>query len=111
MTCYNNDNNNPNLSAATEIFAEYGDFILTILRSKIHKDHQVDIDDLYQDLFLSFVAKPVPENVQNIKGYLYRAITNRIYNNTRGIERYRNLKKKYAKNYNNYINNDNPKNA
>ncbi len=80
---------------AAEIFAEYGVFIRTVIR--FHVKSETQAEDMFQDFFLSLVYKPVPQNVKNIKGYLYRAITNDIVDSARRVERYRNHMHKYSK--------------
>jgi len=97
------------VSSATEIFAEYGDFIYNIIRYKTqNKDN---VDDLYQDFFLSLVSRPVPPGIENIKSYLYRAITNDIIDATRRMERYKTLMNKYAENYGSSVNKASSANA
>ncbi len=83
-----------NMSRARKIFAEYGDFIYGVIRSKVKND--VRADDLYQNFFLSLVSDPISADMQNIKSYLYRAIINDIYDDTRKMQRYAKLRKKYA---------------
>ncbi|MHC4792547.1 MAG: RNA polymerase sigma factor, partial [Planctomycetota bacterium] len=65
-----------NVNHAAKIFSEYGDFIRGVIRYQVGNDAQAD--DLFQDFFLSLVSRPVPADIQNIKKYLYRAITNDI---------------------------------
>ncbi len=98
-----------NVGYATEIFAEYGDFIHSVIYSQVKNKAQVD--DIFQDLFLSLVYKPIPQNVKNIKGYLYRAITNDIIDATRRVENYNNHMHKYAQHLNHSINKRTPENA
>jgi RNA polymerase sigma factor (sigma-70 family) len=85
-----------NVSSAAEIFAEHGDYIYKIIRYKAQ--NQNDVDDLYHDFFLSLVAKPVPPDIENIKSYLYRAITNDIIDAARRMERHKSLMNKYTEN-------------
>jgi len=77
---------------AAQIYKEYGDFIWCIIRARIN-----DIglaEDLYQSFFLSIVAKPIPENVENMKPYLFRMVTNQICSSFRKNQKYyRNVKK------------------
>ena len=87
-----------NVDIAAKIFAEYGDFIYDIIRNKVKDEAQAD--DLYQDFFLSLVSNPIPPDSQNIKGHLYRAITNDIIDACRRMERYRTLINKYADYFN-----------
>jgi DNA-directed RNA polymerase specialized sigma24 family protein len=37
------------------------------------------MEELFQDFFLFLVSKPIPDYVQNIKGYICRALTNDIH--------------------------------
>ena len=80
---------------AAAIFAEYGSFIRAVIRSQVNSETKAD--DMFQDFFLSLVCKPVPQNVRNIKGYLYRAITNDIADIIRLTKKYRNCIYEYAK--------------
>ncbi len=98
-----------NVGLAAEIFTEYGDFIHTAIRYKVKNETQAD--DLFQDFFLSLVTSPLPTGVRNIRGYLYRAITNDIIDATRRVENYRNHMLKYAKHLNHPINKRTPENA
>ena len=110
---YSHDNSVQNkhngVAHATEIFAEYGSFIRAIIHSQVKSETQAD--DMFQDFFLSLVYKPVPQNVKNIKAYLYRAITNEIIDSTRRVERYRNHMHKYSKHLNSPINKRTPEDA
>jgi RNA polymerase sigma factor (sigma-70 family) len=79
---------------AAEIFTKYGDFIYGIIRCKA--GDKGEVDDLFQNFFLSLVSRPPAPNVKNIKGYLYKAILNDIIDNRRRIERYQNRVHRYA---------------
>ena len=98
-----------NVGLAAEIFAEYGDFIHMVIFSQVK--NKARINDIFQDFFLSLVRKPIPQDVKNIKGYLYRAITNDIIDATRRVERYCNLVHKYSEYLEHPINNKTPENA
>lgn len=98
-----------NVHRASEIFAEYGDFIYNVILSKTRD--QTITNDLYQDFFLSLVSKPIPEDVKNIKSYLYKSITHDVFDSTRRLQRYRKLMDKYIENSDFPINNTNPANA
>jgi RNA polymerase sigma factor (sigma-70 family) len=78
----------------TTIFAEHGDFIRAIIR--YHAKNEAQVDDLFQDFFLSLLSKPVPTGVQNIKSYLYKAIINDFIDCTRRIDRYQSRIHRYA---------------
>ena len=98
-----------NVGPAAEVFAEHGDFIHMIIFSKV-KNHTL-ADDIFQDFFLSLVYKPIPQNVKNIKGYLYRAIINDIIDAARRVERYSHHMHKFAEHFNHSINKRTPENA
>lgn len=85
---------------ATAVFAEYGDFIRKVIRYQAK--NEIQADDLFQNFYLSLVARPVPPGIQNIKSYLYRAITNDIIDATRGVEKYQNRVLKYAERTNRF---------
>lgn len=90
------------INVATAIFAQYDQFIRAIIRSKI--GHQAYEEDLFQNFFLSLAHKPPPDDVKNIKGYLYRAITHDIADAIRRMSRYRTRLEKYSEQSENSIN-------
>jgi len=92
-----------------EIFSEYGDFIRRVFKYKAGKE--TCVDDLFQNFFLSLVYRPPAENVDNIKGYLYKAIIHDIIDNRRKIGRYQNQMQRYAQYFQSSIIEDNPKNV
>ncbi len=81
-----------NVSVVTQIFEEYGEFI----REIIQRWSPADMEDLFQDFFLFLVSKPIPDYVQNIKGYICRALTNDIHDFFRQSTSYRARLKRYA---------------
>ncbi|MBC8472706.1 MAG: sigma-70 family RNA polymerase sigma factor [Planctomycetes bacterium] len=98
-----------NVGTATEVFAEYRDFIHMVIYSQVkNKSHA---DDIFQNFFLSLVSKPIPRNVKNIKSYLYRAICNDIVDTQRQVERYNAQIHKYQERCNFSINKTEPENA
>lgn len=94
------------VNIAAKIFAEHSDFIYAIICYKVRDKAQTD--DLYQDLFLSLVAKPVPAGIKDIRSYLYRAITNDIIDANRRVDRYQARMRKYAEVFNYATNNNTP---
>lgn len=72
------------VEAAAKIFLEHGDFIRIIIRQKVRSE--VEAEDLFHDLFLSLATKPVPPKVQNVRSYLYRALSNDIIDSRRRIK-------------------------
>ncbi len=79
---------------AARIFREHGDLIRDIIRFNVPKE--ADADDIFQDFFLSLVSRPVPDTVQNIKAYLYRAIKNDITDASRRTKNYKSTVQRYA---------------
>jgi len=75
-----------NVQRAAEIFDQYGDEIEALIRFQVQD--QTAIDDIFQNLFLSLVNKPVPRGISNVKGYLYRAITNDVIDSVRRARNY-----------------------
>jgi RNA polymerase sigma factor (sigma-70 family) len=86
MRSNNSDKNRKNVELASQIFCEYGDFIRSIIHTKVNNQEKEEI--IFQDLFLSLVYKPMPPNVRNKKSFLYRAIINDITDFHRRSERY-----------------------
>lgn len=105
----NTDNHKGGLDIASKVFEEYGDFIYAVITCKVSNESRAD--DLFQDLFLSFVYKPPPLNIQNIKGYLYRAIINDITDSARRVERYQALTRRYAERLRHFKSENNPENV
>ncbi|MCK4784369.1 MAG: RNA polymerase sigma factor [Desulfobacteraceae bacterium] len=79
---------------ATEIFAEHGDEILAIIRFNVNDKSRAD--DIFQDFFLSIVYQPLPEGIQNVKGYLYRAAINDVIDAARRTKSYQARIHRYA---------------
>lgn len=83
-----------NVDRAAEVFDEYGDFIRSVIR--FHVKNEVEAEDLFQDLFLLLVAKPIPQEVQNVKSFLYKVISDTIKDAFRRIDRYQAKIRRYA---------------
>ena len=75
-----------NIDQAMKVFEEHGDFIHTVLR--FHVRNTAEVDDLFQDFFLSLVSKPIPKEVQNVRGFLYRVLSDKVKDRIRRIKRY-----------------------
>jgi RNA polymerase sigma factor (sigma-70 family) len=88
------DDTASNLVHAAEIFEQYGDFIYGVIKARAGKN--VEAEDLVQDFFLTLVAKPIPHEIRNIKGYIYRAITRDIIDSIRRNTAYRARIARYA---------------
>ena len=98
-----------NMKRANEVFAEYGDFIRAVICSKIRDKAQVD--DVYQNFFLSIVSKPIPMEAKNVKSYIYRALIHDIIDVVRKTERYKNRIHKYANHISRSVNTQRPEDA
>jgi len=90
------DTRNPpdNSAYANRILVEYEDFIRAIL--SFYVGNEVEREDLFQDFFLGLISKPIPEDVQNIRGYIYRMLCDNIKDAFRRIGRYQNRLRRYA---------------
>lgn len=84
-----------NVDRATEIFDEHGEFIRSVIDFNV-KDEALS-DDIFQDFFLFLVSKPIPQEVQNVKGFLYKVISDTIKDAFRRIGRYQKRIYGYAK--------------
>ena len=105
----NTSSHTNNVNIAAKLFAEYGDFIRAVVRYQAKNEDQAD--DIFQDFFLFLVSKPLPADVQNIKSYLYKAITNDIVDAARRVEKHKTRMNKYAECLNYSINKNRPENA
>lgn len=83
-----------NMASATMLFADYGSFIRAVINTKVKDEHLRN--DIYHDFFLSLVRKPIPDNISNVKSYLYRAICNDICDSIRKVECYERHIKKHS---------------
>lgn len=102
------DSNDRNIEIAADIFAEYGDYIRTVILYKV-RDKDI-AEDIYQDLFLS-IASQSPQNIRNMKSYLYRAVINHFADIYRKKERQKKLIEKYGNNTDFVINKQSPTNV
>lgn len=65
-----------NIKEVIKFFEENTDMIRSTISSQVND--KTIIDDIFHNLFLSFVDRPVPPNIENVKAYLKRAIRNDI---------------------------------
>jgi RNA polymerase sigma factor (sigma-70 family) len=94
---------------AAQIITEYEDFIRSVIR--LHIKNKISEDDLFQDFFLSLVARPIPTSIEDIKSYIYKAILHDVADSNRKKYRYMTNIKKYCKKNKNTINKNNPADA
>lgn len=73
--------------ARTErLFAEHHDYIRATIGHFISDSDEGD--DVYQDLFVYFVRKPISPDIVNLEAYLYRVILDRVRDRKRSQTRY-----------------------
>jgi RNA polymerase sigma factor (sigma-70 family) len=79
---------------AAEVFDRYGDEIRAIIYFNVKDKSRAD--DIFQELFVSIVQKPIPSGIQDIRAYLYRAVTNDVIDVSRQIKNHQDHIQKYA---------------
>ncbi len=79
---------------AAEIFDRYGDEIRAIIHFNVKDKSKAD--DIFQEFFVSIVHKPIPTDIQDIRAYLYRAVTNDVIDTSRQTKNHRDRVQKYA---------------
>lgn len=84
-----------NVDIAGEVFAKYGSFIRSAIR--FHVSDETEAEDLFQDLFLLLISKPIPREVRNMQGFLYKVISDMIRDAFRRIDRYQARMHTYAR--------------
>jgi RNA polymerase sigma factor (sigma-70 family) len=91
---------------AAEVFGKYGDDILAVIRFNV--DDQSKANDIFQDFFVSLVRKPIPPHIKDVKGYLYKAVTNDVIDFSRRSQIRQNNAQKYAYIYKHRFTQQNP---
>lgn len=84
-----------NIDLAEELFIKHGEFIRAVISFNV-KNRALS-EDIFQDLFLFFASNPVPQDVQSVKGFLYRVISDKVKDAFRKIGRYQGRIQRYAK--------------
>ena len=97
-----------NVDRAERVFEEYGDFIRSIIRFNVR--NEALSEDLFQDLFLFLISRPIPQDVQNVRGFLYRVVSDNIKDAFRRMDRYQARIHRYADRQERVINNRPEKN-
>jgi RNA polymerase sigma factor (sigma-70 family) len=82
--------------SAAEIYEEHSEFIRNAIVFHIKDERQVD--DIFQDFFIHLTTYPPSEEIRNMRGFLYRSITNFILCRHRRQKDYQNCLQNYAKN-------------
>jgi RNA polymerase sigma factor (sigma-70 family) len=84
-----------NVERATGIFDKYGDFIRSVIR--FHIRNEPEAEDVFQDFFLFLVAKPIPVEVENVKGFLYKLVCDTVKDAYRRMNRYQSRIHRYTR--------------
>ena len=92
-----------NVDRATKVFDEYGDFIRSIIGFNVN--NEAETEDLFQDFFLFLISKPIPEEVQNLRGFLYRVVSDKVKDALRRRYRYQARIGRYAERHRRIIEN------
>ena len=79
---------------AAEVFDKHSDVIRSTIRFNVKDKSKAD--DIFQDFFVSLVHKPIPPNIQDIRGYIYKAVTNDIIDVSRRTKGYQDRIQRYA---------------
>jgi len=96
------------VSQANAIFKEHGGKIRSTIQ--FYVSDRSKVDDIFQDVFLAIVDKPIPPDIQSPTGYLYRAIKNDIIDMARRTKNYRGRIQRYAERRKYSIINNDPEN-
>ncbi len=72
----NGDDTHRRVEKAMEVFDKHGDEIRAMIEFNVKDEFKAE--DIFQDLFVSVVGKPIPPGVENVRAYLYRAVTNDV---------------------------------
>jgi len=97
-----------NLAYAEKVFAEHGDFVRRILC--FHVRNQEEREDLFQEFFLVLISKPIPQDLQNVRGYIQHVVCDNIKDAFRRIERYQKRLHRYAEHHKHIVE-DRPDNS
>jgi len=79
---------------AAEVFEKYSDEIRAIIYFNVKDKSKTE--DIFQEFFVTVVRKPIPSGIQDIRAYLYRAITNDVIDVSRQIKNHQDHIQKYA---------------
>ncbi len=81
---------------AARIFEEHKDFICNVIYTHLYNKELAE--DIFQDIFLSLVSRPIDSNISNFKSYLYRTIKNDIIDAARKAKSYENRIHRFTEN-------------
>lgn len=69
------------VQVAYKILEQHKDHIRAVINT--HINNSAEADDIFQNFFLSLVNRPIPVGLENVRGYLTRAIKNDILDEAR----------------------------
>ncbi len=92
--CTNAERQGEAVAKVVGVFAEHGGFIRNMIRLRVCDASRRE--DLFQELFLRLIRRPIPADVQNVRGYLYRMILHDAVDVAREQENEHRHLKKYA---------------
>jgi RNA polymerase sigma-70 factor (ECF subfamily) len=78
----------------SEIFHKYHDKIYSIIL--FHINDKSEADDIFQNLFLCFLRNPIPAGTKNVMAYIYKTITNDVFDLIRKRKKYQGRLSRYA---------------
>ncbi|HUT45004.1 MAG TPA: sigma-70 family RNA polymerase sigma factor [Sedimentisphaerales bacterium] len=94
---------------AAKVFDRYGDEIRAIIHFNVKDKSKAD--DIFQEFFVSIVRKPIPSGIQNIRAYLYRAVTNDVIDVSRQMKCHQDHIQKYAECRKHFVIPEDPQNT
>jgi RNA polymerase sigma factor (sigma-70 family) len=77
----NDDDTRRRVKKAKEVFDKYGDEIRVIIEFNV-KDKNLT-EDIFQDFFISVVENPIPPDIEDVMGYIYKAVVHDAIDRTR----------------------------
>ena len=96
------------VGSAAKIFDQYSDEIRAIIH--FNTKDKSKADDIFQNFFVSIVRKPIPPDIEDIRRYLYRAVTNDVIDVARQKKCHQDHIKKYAEGCKSFIITEDPQN-
>jgi len=83
------------VETAAQVFSEHWDMINDAIKACAR--NKSEAEDVFQDLFLSLVQKPIPPGVRNVRQYLYKTIKNDVTDAARRTKSYHARIDRYAR--------------
>lgn len=82
------------VTRATEFFRHYESHIRGIIDFVVSDQHCAE--DLYQEFYLALVKKPLPDDIVDVEGYLFKTLLNKAREQRRKTIRYQKMLERYA---------------